>query len=186
MWTLLSVILLLSLLTPQGVLLCSGGNPDAGSSNDAEIAGIVNTTDPGVVALLENSSLPLDEMIHMVETDTYHYIDGQPRLFPVGVNATVQNRIGDCTDLALLRAEVLRKNGIAARPVHGIMVWDTERLKSQALHLEFGETAVGIHDWVETDGGRTLGAYESWDGVMCLKIGEGVCLQPIFETLGFL
>lgn len=182
------MIVLLSLLTPQGVLLCSGDLPQIGygHSDGAEIAAITSTTDPAVVARLENASLPLDEMIHMVEADTSRYIDGRPRLFPVGINATLQNRIGDCTDLALLRTEVLKKNGIRARPVHGIMVWDTERLKSQALHLEFGETAVAIHDWVEIDGGRTLGAYESREGVLCVKVGNGVCLQPVFEALGYL
>ncbi|WP_241648026.1 transglutaminase-like domain-containing protein [Methanoculleus taiwanensis] len=177
--SLLSAILLISLITPQGVLICpSIGLENAGSPPDATV--------PTAIAAVATPGAPPDEIIRRVETETRRYIDGRPRLFPVGIDTTLKNRIGDCTDLALLRVEILNENGVKARPVHGIMIWDTKRFKSAALHLEFRETAVAIHDWVEIDGGRTLGAYEGRDEIRCVKIGDGVCLQPIFQLIGYL
>ncbi len=145
-----------------------------------------DATIPAAIAAAETPGVPPEEFLREVEIETNRYIDGKPRFFPVGINTTLQNRIGDCTDLALLRVEVLRENGVSARPVHGIMIWDTKRFKSDALHLEFRGTAVGIHDWVELDSGRTLGAYEGRDEIRCVKIGNGVCLQPIFHLTGYL
>ena len=93
----------------------------------------------------------------------------------MGPDTTLARGVGDCTDLALLGVEVLRRNGIPARPVHGFIVWDTEAFRTDALH-----------DWVELDDGRTMGVYEGWSGTRCLKIGNGVCFQPVFEALGYL
>jgi hypothetical protein len=187
-WSVLLAILLIIALVPQGTLICyqEWGRTEYIPSHDVAVTGIVTTSDPAAVAELENSTLPLDDLIHMVEIDTCRYIDANPRLFPVGVNSTLTNRMGDCTDLALLRVEVLNKAGIRAHPVYGIMLWDTDTFKTQAIHLEIFGTGISVHDWVEIDGGRTLGAFEGQNGIRCIKIGDGVCFQPIFEALGYL
>ncbi|WP_243670696.1 transglutaminase-like domain-containing protein [Methanoculleus chikugoensis] len=129
-------------------------------------------------------------LIDQVSRTTFACVDGAPpRLFPAGLNATLAHGgVGDCTDLALLRVEVLRRNGVSARPVHGIMIWDAEAFRTNALHVEILGKGIAVHDWVELGGdGRTMGAYEGGDpAVRCVKIGEGVCFQPVFESLGYL
>ena len=31
-----------------------------------------------------------------------------------------------------------------------------------------------------------MGAYEGDPGIRCIKTGNGVCFQPVFEALGYL
>lgn len=180
-WSILNAILLLSVLIPQGHLVYDGGGADPGLS-----------TAPGtsVDAIALFSSPPgepsPDALLDRVGRTTFACVDGSPRLFPVGLNATLASGVGDCTDLALLRAEVLRRNGIPARPVHGIMVWDAETFRTDALHVEVFGKGIAVHDWVELGDGRTLGAYEGDPGIRCIKTGNGVCFQPVFEMLGYL
>jgi hypothetical protein len=185
-WSLFIAILLIFTLIPQGALICH----DEWSAARCDLPGtaieIVNSTDPALNATLEDSKLPLDELVRMVEIDTSRYVDGHPRLLPVGVNTTLAHRVGDCTDLALLRTEILRQNGVSARPVHGIMLWDTNTFRTRALHFELFGKGIAVHDWVELDGGRTLGAYERQNGIRCIKIGDGVCFQQVFMALGYL
>ncbi|MDD3932537.1 transglutaminase-like domain-containing protein [Methanoculleus sp. UBA303] len=95
-------------------------------------------------------------------------------------------RGGDCTDLALLRAEALRRNGVPARLVHGLMVRDAGTFRTDALHVEVFGRGVAVHDWIELDDGRTMGAYEGSPGIRCVKTGDGVCFQPVFEVPGYL
>jgi len=180
-WDILNAIFLLSLLIPQGYLIYDGGGGGSGFGTVGEAG------EDGIALLSE----PLaggtgDTFIDQVSRTTFAHVDGAPRLFPVGLNATLASGVGDCTDLALLRTEVLRRNGVAARPVHGIMIWDTEAFRTNALHVEILGKGVAIHDWVELGDGRTMGAYEGDPAVRCVKIGEGVCFQPVFESLGYL
>ena len=174
-----NVILLLFLLLPQGHLICDTGVGD----------GVLYAADEADRIALLSEPLPeetRDAFIDRVGETTFSCIDGTPRLFPAGINATLAGGVGDCTDLALLRVEVLRRNGISARPVHGIMIWDAEAFRTGALHIEVFGKGVAIHDWVELDDGRTMGAYEGDPAVRCVKLGEGICLQPVFEALGCL
>ncbi|ABN58309.1 MAG: transglutaminase-like domain-containing protein [Methanoculleus marisnigri] len=180
-WGILNAIFLLSLLIPQGYLIYDGGEGGDGFStvSEAEIDRIALLSEP----LPEQTR---DTLIDRVDRTTFACVDGSPRLFPSGLNATLACGVGDCTDLALLRAEVLCRNGVPARPVHGIMVWDTEAFRTNALHVEILGKGVAVHDWVELGDGRTMGAYEGNPAVRCVKIGEGVCFQPVFEALGYL
>ncbi len=183
-WSILNAILLLSVLIPQGYLIYDGGWDNTGIS-------AVGGTSVDEIALLSAPPKPLrepscDALIDQVGRTTFACVDGSPRLFPAGLNATLAYGVGDCTDLALLRAEVLRRNGIPARPVHGLMVWDAETFQTNALHVEVFGKGVAVHDWVELGDGRTMGAYEGVPGIRCVKTGDGVCLQPVFETLGYL
>lgn len=183
-WSIINAILLLSVLIPQGHIVYGGAGGNAGLS----AAGAVSVDE---IVLLsappETLSDPSpDAFIDRVGRTTFSCVDGAPRLFPVGLDATLAYGAGDCTDLALLRTEVLRRNGIAARPVHGIMIWDTETFRTNALHVEVFGKGVAVHDWVELGDGRTMGAYEGSPGIRCVKTGEGVCLQPAFEALGYL
>ena len=177
-WGILNAIFLLSLLPPQGHLTYDGGGADGGfgAAGGAEAERIALLSEP----------FPEDTLLDRVGRTTFACVDGSPRLFPVGLNATLAYGVGDCTDLALLRAEVLRQNGVAARPVHGIMIWDTEAFRTNALHVEIRGKGIAVHDWVEFADGRTMGAYERDPAVRCVKLGEGVCFQPLFETLGYL
>ena len=180
-WGIINAIFLLSLLIPQGHLIYDGGGGDSGFETVGE-AGADG------IALL---SKPLtadtgDALVDQVGRTPFACVDGAPRLFPTGLDATLAHGVGDCTDLALLRTEVLRRNGVAARPVHGIMIWDTEAFRTNALHVEFLGKGVAGHDWVELGDGRTMGAYEGDPAVRCVKIGEGVCFQPVFKSLGYL
>mgnify|MGYP001200972329 CR=1 FL=1 len=178
-WNILNAIFLLSLLTPQGHLIYDGGGGDGGFGTVGEADGIalLSGPPPGETG---------DAFIDQVSRTTFACVDGTPRLFPVGINATLAHGVGDCTDLTLLRAEVLRRNGVAARPVHGIMIWDTEAFRTNALHVEFFGKGISVHDWIELDDGRTMGAYEGNPAVRCVKLGDGVCFQPVFESLGYL
>ncbi|WP_292364966.1 MULTISPECIES: transglutaminase-like domain-containing protein [unclassified Methanoculleus] len=183
-WSILNAILLLSVLIPQGHLIYDGGGADPGLSTAREVSvGEIGLLSASPDALRESSR---DALLDRVGRTTFACVDGSPRLFPVGLNATLAYGVGDCTDLALLRAEVLRRNGIAARPVHGIMVWDAETFRTDALHVEVFGKGVAVHDWVELGDGRTMGAYEGDPGVRCVKTGDGVCFQPVFEVLGYL
>ena len=177
-WGILNAIFLLSLLTPQGHLIYDGGGGNGAfdTVGEAEAERIAFLSEP----------LPEDTLLDRVGRTTFACVDGSPRLFPVGLNATLAYGVGDCTDLALLRTEVLRQNGIAARPVHGIMIWDKEAFRTSALHVEIRGKGIAVHDWVELGDGRTMGAYEGDPAVRCVKLGEGVCFQPLFETLGYL
>lgn len=175
-WSILNAIFLLSLLTPQGHLIYDGGGGDGGFETVGESERIALFVEP----------LPEETLIDRVDRTTFAWVDGSPRLFPVGLDATLAYGVGDCTDLALLRTEVLRQNGIAARPVHGLMIWDTKTFRTKALHVEIRGKGIAVHDWVELGDGRTMGAYEGDPGVRCVKLGEGVCFQPLFETLGYL
>jgi hypothetical protein len=182
-WSIINAILLFSALIPQGYLIYDDAGADPGIS--APRAATVDE-----IALLSASppvpeSSP-DALIDQVDRTTFACVDGSPRLFPVGLDATLAGGVGDCTDLALLRTEVLRRNGIPARPVHGIMVWDTEVFRTNALHVEIFGKGIAVHDWVELGDGRTMGAYEENPGIRCIKTGNGVCFQPLFETLGYL
>ncbi|WP_332450893.1 transglutaminase-like domain-containing protein [Methanoculleus sp.] len=180
-WSIFQAIFLLSVLLAQGHLVYDGGSGDPGLSAIPEAsfeqfaALATPTADPSPDALLDR-----------VDRATFAHVDGTPRLFPVGLNATLTSGVGDCTDLALLRVEVLRENGIPARPVHGLMVWDTETFRTDALHVEVFGKGIAVHDWVELGDGRTMGAYEGVPGIRCIKTGNGVCLQPVFEALGYL
>ena len=176
-WGILNAIFLLSLLIPQGHLIYDGGGGDSGF-------GAIGEAGVGEIALLSEPSP--DPLINRVGRTTFACVDGSPRLFPVGLNATLAYGVGDCTDLAILRAEVLRRNGVPARPVHGIMIWDTEAFRTNALHVEILGKGIAVHDWVELGDGRTMGAYEGDPAVRCVKTGEGVCFQPLFESLGYL
>ncbi|MDD4567350.1 Transglutaminase-like superfamily protein [Methanoculleus chikugoensis] len=180
-WGILNAIFLLSLLIPQGHLIYDGGGGDSGFGTVGEAGAngiaLLSEPPPGDTG---------DALIDQVSRTTFACVDGAPRLFPAGINATLAHGVGDCTDLALLRAEVLRRNGVAARPVHGIMIWDTEAFRTNALHVEILGKGIAVHDWVELGDGRTMGAYEGDPAVRCVKIGEGVCFQPVFESLGYL
>ncbi len=183
-WSIINAILLLSVLIPQGHLIYDGGGGDPGLS-------AARRTSVDEIALLSASPQALressrDALIDQVGRTTFACVDGSPRLFPVGLNATLAHGVGDCTDLALLRAEVLRRNGISARPVHGLMVWDAEAFRTDALHVEVFGKGIAVHDWVELGDGRTMGAYEEIPGIRCVKTGNGVCFQPVFEMLGYL
>jgi len=183
-WSIINAILLLSVLIPQGHLIYDGGGGDPGLS-------AARRTSVDEIALLSASPQALressrDAFIDQVGRTTFACVDGSPRLFPVGLNATLAHGVGDCTDLALLRAEVLRRNGISARPVHGLMVWDAEAFRTDALHVEVFGKGIAVHDWVELGDGRTMGAYEGIPGIRCVKTGNGVCFQPVFEMLGYL
>ncbi|NMA87595.1 MAG: transglutaminase domain-containing protein [Methanoculleus bourgensis] len=184
-WSIIHVILLLSVLVPQGHLVCDHGWDDAAVSAHEPVSldDIAGFSGPPETCDTESSS---DILLTRVERATYACVDGTPRLFPVGLNATLARGVGDCTDLALLRVEVLRRNGIPARPVHGLMVWDADAFRTDALHVEVFGRGVAVHDWVELGDGRTMGAYEGWSGIRCVKTGNGVCFQPVFETLGYL
>ncbi|MCK8518622.1 transglutaminase-like domain-containing protein [Methanoculleus sp. 7T] len=179
-WSILQAILLLPVLIPQGSLIYDGGSgiPGIGIAGEASV--------DGIAALSARSDPSPDAFIDQVDRATFACVDGTPRLFPVGLNTTLAYGVGDCTDLALLRVEVLRRNGIPARPVHGLMVWDAETFRTDALHIEVLGRGVAVHDWVELGDGRTMGAYEGVPGVRCIKTGNGVCLQPAFEALGYL
>lgn len=185
-WSILQAILLLSVLIPQGHLVCDGGWGDPGSG----APGPVFTDDWAWFPVPEEDLAPgstdpsCNGFIERVDRATFARVDGIPRLFPVGLNATLAHRKGDCTDLALLRAEILRRNGIPARPVHGFMVWDAETFRTDALHVEVFGRGIAVHDWVELGDGRTMGAYEGVPGIRCVKTGNGVCFQPVFEALG--
>ena len=48
----------------------------------------------------------------------------------------------------------------------------------------FGK-GVAVHDWVELGDGGTMGATKG-PGIRCIKTGNGVCFQPVFEALGYL
>ena len=184
-WSIIHVILLLSVLVPQGHLVYDSGYDAAGVSAHEPVLpdDIAGLSEPPETCDTESSS---DILLARVERATYACVDGTPRLFPVGLNATLARGVGDCTDLALLRVEVLRRNGIPARPVHGLMVWDADAFRTDALHVEVFGRGVAVHDWVELDDGRTMGAYEGWSGIRCVKTGNGVCFQPAFEILGYL
>ena len=177
-WAILNAIFLLSLLTPQGHLIYDGGEGYGGFER-------VGEAEAERIALL-SEPFPEDTLLDRMGRATFTCVDGSPRLFPVGLNATLAYGVGDCTDLALLRTEVLRQNGISARPVHGIMIWDTEAFRTNALHVEIRGKGIAVHDWVELGDGRTMGAYEGDPAVRCVKIGEGVCFQPVFKSLGYL
>ncbi|WP_317063934.1 transglutaminase-like domain-containing protein [Methanoculleus caldifontis] len=166
---------------PQGHLIYDGGSGfGAAEEVSAErIAALSRYPDP-----LPDPSP--DALIDRVDRTTFSCVDGTPRLFPVGIDATLAHGVGDCTDLALLRVEVLRRNGIPAKPVHGLMIWNAGTFKTNALHVEILGKGVAVHDWVELGDGRTMGAYEGVPGVRCVKTGNGVCLQPVFKTLGYL
>jgi len=182
-WSILYTILLLSALIPQGYLIYGGTEADPGLSTSRA------TTVDEIVLLSASPPVPEsspDALIDQVGRTTFACVDGSPRLFPVGLDATLAYGVGDCTDLALLRAEVLRRNGVPARPVHGIMVWDTEAFRTNALHVEVFGKGIAVHDWVELDDSRTMGAYEGSPGIRCIKTGNGVCFQPLFEALGYL
>jgi len=174
-------IFLLSVLVAQGHLVYDGGsgNPDLSATPEASVEQFAALSTP-------MADLSLDAFLDRVDRTTFACVDGTPRLFPVGLNATLASREGDCTDLALLRVEVLRYNGIPARPVHGLMVWDVETFRTDALHVEVFGKGIAVHDWVELGDGRTMGAYEGIPGIRCVKTGNGVCLQPVFEALGYL
>ena len=180
-WSIFQAIFLLSVILAQGNLVYDGESGGEGFSATSEAsvemfaALSTPTADPSPDALLDR-----------VDRTTFAYVDGTPRLFPVGLNATLTSGVGDCTDLALLRTEVLRSNGIPARPVHGLMVWDVETFRTDALHMEVFGRGIAVHDWVELGDGRTMGTYEGVPGIRCIKTGNGVCLQPVFETLGYL
>jgi len=122
---------------------------------------------------------------YLISNRNFTCVDGSPRLFPVGPQRDPCLRGGDCTDLALLRAEALRRNGIPARLVHGLMVRDAGTFRTDALHVEVFGRGVAVHDWVELDDGRTMGAYEGSPGIRCVKTGNGVCFQPVFEVPGY-
>lgn len=182
-WSILYTILLLSALIPQGNLIYDGAGADPGLSTSRAI-----TVDK-IVLLSASPPVPEpspDALIDQVGRTTFACVDGSPRLFPVGLDATLAYGVGDCTDLALLRAEVLHRNGVPARPVHGIMVWDTATFRTDALHVEVFGKGIAVHDWVELGDGRTMGAYEGSPGIRCIKTGNGVCFQPLFEALGYL
>lgn len=182
-WSILRAILLISVLIPQGNLIYGGSG-----SSGIDTAGEVSVD--GVAALCARSGFPSDPspdaLIVQVDRATFACVDGTPRLFPVGLNATLANGVGDCTDLALLRVEVLHRNGIPARPVHGLMIWDAETFRTDALHIEVLGRGIAVHDWVELGDGRTMGAYDRVPGVRCVKTGDGICFQPVFEALGYL
>jgi len=187
-WSILQAILLLSALIPQGHLICDGGWGNPGVDGP-ELVSIDDGTwfSPGREDLSPGGADPLSSgFVERMDLTTFACVDGIPRLFPVGLNATLTRRAGDCTDLALLRVEILRRNGIPARPVHGVMVWDAETFQTDALHVEVFGRGIAIHDWVELDDGRTIGAYEGIPGIRCVKTGNGVCLQPVFEALGYI
>lgn len=176
-WSIIYAILLLSIMVPQGELVYDGGWGDggAGTAREAPVDRIAALAAP----------TPGDDFIALVDRTTFPCVDGAPRFFPVGLEATLTDGVGDCTDLALLRAEVLRRNGIGARPVHGLMLWDAATFQTDALHVEVFGKGIAVHDWVELDDGRTMGTYEDIPGIRCVKIGNGVCLQPVFEVLGY-
>jgi hypothetical protein len=183
-WSIFHAILILSVLLPQGHLLFGAGlvDPGPGSVEEVPVETIAALSAPP--DLLTDTSL--DDFIDRVDRTTFGCVDGTPRLFPVGLNATLTRGVGDCTDLALLRVEVLRRNGIPARSVHGLMVWDTGTFKTNALHVEILGKGIAVHDWVELGDGRTMGTYEGVPGIRCVKLGNGVCLQPVFEAMGYL
>ncbi len=180
-WSILNAILLLSVLVPQGHLIYDGKEayPEFSTTSGASVDAIALLSAPP-------GEPSRDALIDQVGRTTFACVDGPPRLFPVGLNATLASGAGDCTDLALLRAEVLRRNGIPARPVHGIMVWDAQTFRTRALHVEVFGKGVAVHDWVELGDGGTMGAYEGDPGIRCIKTGKGVCFQPVFEALGYL
>ena len=184
LWSIIYAIILFSALIPQGHLVYDAGFSDAGISatGGTSVDELALFSAPPEV-LRESSP---DALIDAVGRTTFACVDGSPRLFPVGLNATLARGVGDCTDLALLRAEILRRNGIAARPVHGLMVWDAETFRTNALHVEVFGRGVAVHDWIELGDGRTMGAYEGSPGIRCVKTGNGVCFQPVFEVLGYL
>ncbi len=181
-WSIIRALFLLSILIPQGHLLYDSGpgTARASASEPVSLDDIVDLLEAG------DPDPRSDAFLDRVEEATYACVDGTPRLFPVGLDATLAHGAGDCTDLAILRAEILRQNGIPARPVHGIMVWDTETFRTEALHLRAFGRGIAVHDWVELGDGRTMGAYEGWSGIRCIKTGNGVCFQRIFEALGYL
>ncbi|WP_214041500.1 transglutaminase domain-containing protein [Methanoculleus sp.] len=183
-WSILNAILLLSVLIPQGHLIYDGGEGDPGFGTVCEASVDEIALHSASPEGLGESSR--DALIDQVGRTTFACVDGSPRLFPVGLNATLASGVGDCTDLALLRVEVLRRNGIPARPVHGIMVWDAETFRTDALHVEVFGKGIAVHDWVELGDGRTMGAYEGSPGIRCIKTGNGVCFQLVFEMLGYL
>ena len=182
-WSIIQAILLLSALIPQGHLICDGGwgGPEPFCIDDGAWFSI-----PEEILSSESTDSSCTGFIDQVDRATFARVDGDPRLFPVGLNATLTRGAGDCTDLALLRVEILRRNGIPARPVHGIMVWDAETFWTDALHMEVFGRGIAVHDWVELDDGQTMGAYEGIPGIRCVKLGNGVCLQPVFEALGYM
>ncbi len=183
-WSIFHAILILSVLVPQGHLLFGAGlvDPGPGSVEEVPVETITAlSADPELL-----STATPDEFIDRVDRTTFSCVDGAPRLFPVGLNATLTRGVGDCTDLALLRVEVLRRNGIPAKPVHGLMVWEAETFRTNALHVEILGKGIPVHDWVELGDGRTMGAYEGVPGIRCVKTGNGICLQPVFEALGYL
>ncbi len=177
-------ILLVFIFLQPGHLAYGCGSDDPGLDTAEEVP-------VDRIAALSGYPVPLPDsfpgaLIDRVDRTTFACVDGTPRLFPVGLNATLTRGMGDCTDLALLRVQVLRRNGISAKPVHGLMIWDTRTFKTDALHVEVLGKGIAVHDWVELGDGRTMGAYEGVPGIRCVKTGNGVCLQPIFEALGYL
>ncbi len=181
-WSIIRALFLLSILIPQGHLVYDSGPDTVRASAPVPVL----LDDIADLMEAENPDPSSDAFLARVEQATCACVDGTPRLFPVGLDATLTHGAGDCTDLAILRAEVLRRHGIPARPVHGVMVWDTETFRTDALHLEAFGRGVAIHDWVELGDGRTMGAYEGWPGIRCVKTGNGVCFQRVFEALGYL
>ncbi len=186
-WSIIQTILLLSALIPQGHLICDGGWGDSGGGAPGSIYadGRAWFPSPGEDFTPGSTDPSCNGFIERVDRETFAHIDGIPRLFPVGLNATLSSGAGDCTDLALLRVEILRRNGISARPVHGFMIWDAEAFQTDALHVEVFGRGIAVHDWVELGDGRTMGAYDGVPGIRCVKTGDGVCLQPVFEALGY-
>ena len=79
--------------------------------------------------------------------------------YPQNVEITSKTMRGDCTDQALLAVELLRLNGIYAKPVHGFV----------------NETV--LHDWVEVLYPNPNIKGVSWqplDNSSIIKIGDGV------------
>ncbi|HQD26326.1 MULTISPECIES: transglutaminase-like domain-containing protein [Methanoculleus] len=180
-WSTICTILLLSVIASEGDLIYDGGwSGDAGATDfEAPV--------DRIAAFAQPPETPSDEdFVDRVNRMTVSSVDGAPRFFPVGLDATLAYGVGDCTDLALLRTEILRRNGIAARPVHGIMIWDTKTFRTNALHVTIFGKGIAVHDWVELEDGRTMGAYEGVPGIRCIKTGNGVCLQPVFKVMGYL
>lgn len=104
--------------------------------------------------------------------------EGGPRL----PEETLRLRKGSCRDIALLMAEVLRRNGVAARLVSGFL-WERTNVEQERVALG------AMHAWVEAylPGAGWIGL-DPTNGVLsdhhCLPCAVGIRPEDVTPVLG--